>query len=308
MKKDKLPITVIIAARNEEANIGKCLDALAPAEKIIVLDSESSDRTSLLAEQRGASVVQFDYTGGYPKKRQWALNHHLFQTEWVFFIDADEVVPQKLWIEIEEALYHADENGTDAFIITKGFHFLGKKFRFGGFSHKAVLLFRKGKARFEHLINDPASFQDMEVHERLIVEGKIRVLSTPLIHEDFKGLQAYIDRHNKYSTWEATVRSGYLRSGQYGKDTIRPNLFGNAQERRRFFKAIAVAVPFEPSLWFCYHYFLKLGILEGRRGLIACQIRSSYIAQVRAKMFEMKLACENASEENPTLSFVTEAC
>jgi hypothetical protein len=66
-------------------------------------------------------------------------------------------------------------------------------------------------------------------------------------------------------------------------------LFGNSQERKRFFKLIAVRTPFEPWLWFVYHYFACLGFLEGRRGLIACQIRSAYIRQVRAKMYELAL-------------------
>src|SRR5690625_7228949 len=89
---------------------------------------------------------------------------------------------------------------------------MGRRFRFGGFSHQAVLLFRNGRARFEELIDDPASALDMEVHERVLVEGSIGILQTPLIHEDYKGLEAYIDRHNRYSTWEARLRSDFLRS------------------------------------------------------------------------------------------------
>ena len=97
-------------------------------------------------------------------------------------------------------------DGPAAYLITKGFHFLGQRFRHGGFSHAAVLLFRRGAARFEHLLDEPADALDMEVHERLLVDGAIGRLATPLVHEDFKGLEAYIDRHNRYSTWEAKVR------------------------------------------------------------------------------------------------------
>jgi hypothetical protein len=66
-------------------------------------------------------------------------------------------------------------------------------------------------------------------------------------------------------------------------------LFGNSQERRRFFKALIIRLPFEPQLWFLYHYLFRLGFLEGRPGLIASQIRASYIAQTRAKIFERQL-------------------
>jgi glycosyltransferase involved in cell wall biosynthesis len=284
---DKLPITVLIAAKNEEANIGRCLNALAPAQRIIVIDSKSQDATARISREAGAEVVQFDYRGGYPKKRQWALAHSRIETPWVFLIDADEVVPKTLWREIHQEI--SNPNGAVAYTVNKGFHFLGRRLKYGGFSHSAVLLFRTGSAKFEQILDGESDLFDMEVHERLIVDGKVGKLETPLIHEDFKGLTAYIDRHNRYSTWEARVRYNFFKSGQWGKDTIEKRLFGNTQERRRFVKTLAVRVPFEPQFWFLYHYVLRLGFLEGRPGLIASQIRANYINQVRSKIYEMRL-------------------
>lgn len=283
----KLPITILLAVRNEEANLPNCLAALAPADRIVLLDSHSEDATEEIAASYQAEVVQFDYSGGYPKKRQWALNELEITTEWIFLLDADEVVPQQLWDEIESAI--SNPGAPDAYLMMKGFHFMGRRFRFGGFSHAAVLLFRKGKARFEELDSSIVTALDMEVHERVIVDGSVGVISLPLIHEDFKGLTAYIDRHNQYSSWEAGVRYSNLYQGSHGEQTISPRLFGNAQERRRFLKYLAIRMPFEPTLWFLYHYILKLGFLEGRRGLIASQIRASYIAQARAKLFELEV-------------------
>lgn len=280
-----LPLTVFVAAKDEERNIGRCLASLSPAERIVVIDSHSKDQTVRIAEECGAEVIQFEYSGGYPKKRQWALDTLTITTPWILLLDADEVVPPELWQEIAHAITKAD--GADAYFITKGFHFLGRRFRFGGFSHQATLLFRRGKTRFEHLVEDSADSLDMEVHERILVNGKLASLKTPLIHEDFKGLKAYIDRHNKYSSWEAGVRYAFLRGLGTQQSAVRPNLFGNHQERRRFLKMIAMRVPFEPQLWFLYHYIFRLGFLEGRPGLIASQIRAGYIAQVRAKLFEL---------------------
>lgn len=282
-----LPITVLIAAKNEAANMERCLEALASAERVIVLDSGSTDATATIAARAGADVVQFEYAGGYPKKRQWALDTLSIASPWVLLLDADEVVPPALWREIEQAITQPQR--PDAFLITKGFHFLGRRFRFGGFSHAAVLLVRPGTARFEEIFDDHAGAQDMEVHERLLVNGPVGRLRTPLVHEDFKGLQAYIDRHNKYSTWEAKVRLGYLNSGSYGRSTVPARLLGSVQERRRFLKTIAVRVPFEPTLWFAYHYLFRLGFLEGRPGLIASRLRAQYIAQTRAKMYELSI-------------------
>ncbi len=283
-----LAVTVLVAAKNEEVNLPKCLDRLAAFCRVVVLDSASTDGSALVCKSRGVEIVQFVYQGGYPKKRQWALDTLSIATEWVLLLDADEVVPDKLLDEIEQVL--ADPSGCDAFLIEKGFHFLGSKMTFGGFSHSAVLLFRKGKARFERIIDEDSSAMDMEVHERLIVDGKLGRLNTPLIHEDFKGLEAYIARHNRYSTWEAAVRRHVLGGGKWGEAAVEAKLFGNVQERRRWLKQIAMRLPGEPWLWFFYHFVLRLGFLEGRRGWIASQIRSQYIANVRAKMYEAELA------------------
>ena len=284
---DKLPVTVLLAAKNEAVNLPRCLAGLEPAQRVVVADSHSTDGTVDIALRHCAEVVQFDYRGGYPKKRQWVLETVAIDTPWVLLLDADEVVPSPLWEEISRVVHYPD--ALDAYLITKGFHFLGRRIRHGGFSHSAVLLFRTGRARFEHLFEDEPSGLDMEIHERVVVDGRIGRLDTPLIHEDFKGLEAYLSRHNKYSTWEAGVRYQYLTTGRYGEDTIIPRLFGNSQERRRFLKALIIRLPLEPQLWFLYHYVFRLGFLEGRPGLIASQIRASYIAQTRAKIYELQL-------------------
>ena len=294
--KTKLPITVLLATRNEAVNLPRCLEALTHIQRIIVLDSRSTDATREIALQYGAEVEQFDYQGGYPKKRQWALENLTITTPWLFLLDADEVVPLALWEEITDAIGKADDK--DAFMIIKGFHFMGRRFRYGGFSFAAVLLFKTGKARFERLFEDETTGLDMEIHERVVVDGHIGRLMTPLIHEDFKGLEAYITRHNHYSTWEARLRYQYLTSGRYGEDTIQPRLFGNSQERRRFLKAAIIRLPFEHWLWFLYHYFFRLGFLEGYPGLIASQIRAAYIMQVRSKMYELKLKDSRKSAES----------
>ncbi len=293
IKLSPLPITTLVATKNEEANLSRCLPALSNVARIVVLDSHSQDKTAEITKAAGAELVQFEYRGGYPKKRQWALDSLDINTEWVLLLDADEVVPPVLWEEIAAAV--ADPYGPDSYLITKGFHFLGRRFRFGGFSFATVLLFRRGKARFERILGDAGDGLDMEVHERLIINGLVGKLRTPLIHEDFKGLHAYLDRHNRYSTWEAALRFRYLTTGQYGEETITPRLFGNTQERRRFLKGLIIRLPFEPLLWFAYHYWFRLGFLEGRPGLIASQIRSAYIRQVRAKVYEMRLREESVS-------------
>lgn len=282
----KLPITVVIAARNEAINLPKCLASVRRAQRVLVIDSNSVDETAAISRAHGAEVLQFNYQGGYPKKRQWALNTANITTPWTFLLDADEEIPSSVWGEIADVIFAPNQK--TAYLISKGFHFMGKRFHFGGFSHSAILLFRTGKASFEE-INVPHPLQDMEVHERLIVSGTIGKFKFPIIHNDYKGLTAYLDRHNAYSSWEAQVRFAYLTKKQIGNNEVPAKLFGNVQERRRFLKLIVLRLPGEPLLWFIYHYVLRLGLLEGRPGLIASCIRANYIFQARAKVHEILL-------------------
>lgn len=288
-----VPVSVIIATRNEEANIPKCLDSLAPANEVIIVDSKSQDETLRIVSNYQCEVLQFKYEGGYPKKRQWVLDSYSFKNEWVLLIDADEVVSPELWQSITRAI---NSNDHVAYLIQKQFHFLGKAFKFGGFSHEAVVLLRRGCARFEETMAEIASGLDMEVHERLIVDGSVGYIQTPLIHEDFKGLKAYIERHNAYSTWESQLRYDFLYGDGYQGAAIKPKLFGDSQARRRFIKHLIIRIPFEANLWFVYHYVLRAGFLEGRAGYIAARMRANYIQDVRDKTFEIKWNLEHGAD------------
>jgi glycosyltransferase involved in cell wall biosynthesis len=285
---EPLDITVLIAARNEAANMAACLDSLVPVRRILVVDSQSSDATVELSAARGAEVVQFVWNGQYPRKRQWALDRLNITTGWVMLLDADESVPPSLWDEVRSVV--KSRNSRPAYLAEKGFNFMGRPMRFGGFSHRSVFLFKTGTARFENLLPDSGEKLDMEVHERLVVDGAVGQFNHPLCHRDAKGLAAYIDRHNAYSSWEAELRYRYRTTGRYGETAIQPRWNGNAQERRRFLKLLAVRLPFESWCWFFYHFIFRGGVLEGRRGLIASQIRRAYIEQVRAKIIEKQVA------------------
>ncbi len=284
MSSEKLPITVLIAAKNEAVNLPKCIRSVGNMERVVVIDSHSTDGSAELIAELTAECVQFDWNGEYPKKRQWALDNLDFTTPWVLLLDADEQVTPELEAEISQAIN--SPNPSDAYLIEKGFHFMGRRMKYGGFSHSAVLLFRVGEARFEKVEVEETSGFDMEVHERILVDGSIAKINAPLVHDDFKGLQAYIDRHNKYSSWEAAIR---LKEETDDANRIKPSLFGDVQQKRRFLKHLAMKMPFEPWAWFFYHFILRLGFLEGRRGLIASQIRRQYITNVRAKIYETSI-------------------
>ena len=89
----RAPISVIVPVKNEAENLRRCLPALAWADEVIVVDSQSTDETARVADEHGASVVQFHFNGTYPKKKNWALENLPFRHEWVLIVDADERVP-----------------------------------------------------------------------------------------------------------------------------------------------------------------------------------------------------------------------
>src|SRR5450755_80790 len=93
---EKLAVSVIVAARNEEKNLLRCLESLRNVGEVYVIDSESSDATPEIARSFGAQLVQFHYHGGWPKKRQWAIQNLSFKNECIFLVDADEALTREL--------------------------------------------------------------------------------------------------------------------------------------------------------------------------------------------------------------------
>src|SRR5437588_9419273 len=92
----KIPVTVVIPVRNEERNLARCLERLGAFAHVLVVDSGSSDATVEIARAHGAEVIDFTWNGRYPKKRNWVLTTQTLPTEWVLFLDADEIVTSAL--------------------------------------------------------------------------------------------------------------------------------------------------------------------------------------------------------------------
>src|SRR5208337_1821709 len=122
----KLPVSVIVAARNEEKNLPRCLEALRDVGEVYVIDSQSTDATPEIAQSCGAKVVQFHYEGGWPKKRQWAMDTLPLAYDWILLLDADEVLTPELVEEIRRALMNPEVNG---YFIRLQMYFLGRVLR-----------------------------------------------------------------------------------------------------------------------------------------------------------------------------------
>jgi glycosyltransferase involved in cell wall biosynthesis len=277
-----LPISVIIPVRNEAHNLPRCLESVRGFGEVYVIDSQSSDATIEIAESYGAKVVQFRYQGGWPKKRQWAMDTLPLAYDWIFLLDADEAFTPELLAEIKLAVRNPNVNG---YQVALRMYFLGRVLRHSGASFYKLSLFRRGKGRYEcRLKEQDASMADMEVHEHVVVEGATGSLSNPLLHHNVDSLSRYIQKHDEYSNWEARV----WMQGESGYGDLPPNLFGTQAQRRRWLKKKFLGLPGSPLLLFLYRYILRLGFLDGVPGLIYCGLQSIQLFHVKAKIYELK--------------------
>jgi glycosyltransferase involved in cell wall biosynthesis len=277
-----LPVSVIVPVRNEARNLPGCLESLRHAGEVYVVDSQSTDATVEIARSFGAHVVQFHYKGGWPKKRQWAMESLPLAHEWIFLVDADEALTPELVQEIRNAIQDPRFNG---YHIALRMHFLGRELRHSGASFEKLSLFRRGQGRFECRLKDQdESMADMEVHEHVVVEGKTARLQHPLLHRNVESLSHYIRKHDEYSNWEARV----WLEGEANAQDLEPSLFGSQAQRRRWLRKKFFAIPGSPLLFFFYKYIFRLGFLDGVPGLIYCSMQGIQFFHVKAKIYELK--------------------
>ncbi len=285
MKDQKaVPLSVIIPVRNEERNLAACLASVAFADEIWVIDSGSSDGTVEIARNFGAQVVQFDYAGGFPKKKNWALANLPFKNEWILLIDADERVTPELEAEIREVLAG---NALDGYYVNRRLIFLGRWIRHcGWYPSWNMRLFKHRLGRYEKLDAEEAeNAGDVEVHEHVVLDGRADYLRHDLRHEDFKSIYHFIERHNRYSNWDAKVYYNFAH-GIEGGQRIRASLFGSPLERKRYIKRLWARLPFRPLLRFFWMYVVRGGFLDGRPGLIFCTLMTMHEAVISAKIYE----------------------
>jgi glycosyltransferase involved in cell wall biosynthesis len=278
-----LPVSVIVPVRNEARNLPRCLESLKTVGEVYVIDSQSTDDTAAIARSHGAKVVQFHYAGGWPKKRQWAMDTLPLSYDWILLLDADEVLTQELCDEIRAAI---QDPSVDGYYLRLEMYFLGRRLRRSGASFWKLSLFRKGCGHYECRLQDQdASMADMEVHEHVVVDGATRQLRGRLVHHNVESLSRYIQKHNEYSNWEARV---WVDGG--GRNELQPSFWGTQAQRRRWLRRHFLEVPGSPLLFFLYKYFFLLGFLDGVPGLIYCLFQGIQFFHIKAKVFELRAA------------------
>lgn len=265
-------ISVLILTRNEEQDLPGCLDSVAWSDDVHILDSESTDRTTEIARQRGATVTtrRFD---NYAAQRNAALQLP-FRHPWVLFLDADERPTAELSVEMQQAVAAAPAN-------VSGFRMRRRDFLWGTWLKHAqmtpyyVRLLRVGHVHYKR-----------EVNEIVEVDGDILELRSPLDHFAFsKGISHWIAKHNAYSSQEAEL----LANGDaiHGASLYQAFFARNFHERRVAQKAIFYELPLRPLIKWCYMMFVRGALLDGRAGVMYATLHSFYEFLIEVKCQEL---------------------
>jgi glycosyltransferase involved in cell wall biosynthesis len=284
-EKQRVPVSVIIPAKNEARNIRRCLEHLMWAQEIFLVDSHSIDETIKIAAELGVHVAQFRFNGIYPKKKNWALENLPFRNEWILIVDADEVIPCDLAEEIANVLQQP--NGYDGYYINRRFFFLGRWLHHCGYYPSFNLrLFKHRLGRYERMIAGGAG--DNEVHEHVVLDGRAGYLQHDMLHFAYPDITTWVEKHNRYSGWEAELE-GRFRSGSPEGDKV---LGESLLQFKRCLKRIYLRIPLRFIVRFFYAYVWKKGFLDGKPGFIFCALLSFYDFLSWAKAYEKKVQRE----------------
>jgi glycosyltransferase involved in cell wall biosynthesis len=274
-------VSVLIPTKNEERNLPGCLQSVSWCDDVHVYDSHSTDKTVEIAQQAGAQVtmppvVDQRYFGGDESAhKNWALKNIPYKYEWVLHLDADERMTPGL---VDGVLAAAREPGNNvAFQLQRRDFFLGTWLKHVQASPFYMRLYRPEKVRYERLIN-PIS----------VVDGPTGALRGFLDHYPFcRGISHWLDRHNAYSTLEASQIVENRRNGVPFK--LKSAFTEPSFHQRRFHqKELFYRLPARPLIKFAALYIGKRGFLDGRAGLTYAILQSIYEYLIVLKTRELE--------------------
>jgi glycosyltransferase involved in cell wall biosynthesis len=274
-------LSIIILTHNEEKNIEACLKSVLDLNcPIFLVDSGSTDNTLKIVEEFPVQLSHHPFQN-YGQQRNWALKNLPIATPWVLNMDADHRMTPELASEINQVLTKPIEENTKGFLISRRTIFLGQWMKHGG--HYPVyhaILFKKDFGHCEDKLYD----------QHFVVNGHCETLKSDMIDTLTDSLQSFTERHNRWSTLEAEDQF-YKYTLKNKTGLVKAKALGNAQQRRRYAKSIYEKFPLfvRPFIYFFVRYFLKLGFLDGKKGLVFHFLQGFWFRfLVDAKIYELK--------------------
>lgn len=268
-------ISVVILTFNDEVNIEACLKSVAGmTDDVVIVDSFSTDATLEICKRLGCRVFQNPFIN-QAYQFNWALDNVDLRYEWILRLDSDEIVPRKLAEEIRQRV--GREDGVNGYFLNRRMIWMNKWLKHGRmYPHHILRLFRKGCGRYE-----------LKTEEHLIVSGNTAYMEHDFLEDNRKNtLDYFTDKHVKTANGELAEILSPVVDGSY----VVPALFGKKVNRTRWLKEkVYSRVPLfvRPFLYFAYRYFLCLGFLDGKAGLVWHVLQGFwYRFYIDAKVYE----------------------
>ncbi|MDF1544624.1 MAG: glycosyltransferase family 2 protein [bacterium] len=242
-------LSVVVITKNEEKNIRRCLDSVKWADEIVVVDSQSTDRTLEFAREYGAKIYSPVWRGFGPAKRSGVDKA---TSEWVLSLDADEELSAELAEQIQTIV--RSNSDTAGYYVRRKTQFLGRWILHCGWYPDYILrLFRKSAG----------NVNNAEIHEKVVVKGEIERLSGEILHYSYPDLEHYFRKSNQYTSLGA----------QQAFDAGR--------------KSGLFALVIKPPVSFITHYLLRGGFLDGIEGFVLSVLSASAVFVKYAKLREL---------------------
>jgi glycosyltransferase involved in cell wall biosynthesis len=275
-------ISVIILTHNEEKHIERCIKSLQLiTDKIFIVDSFSTDNTVQIATALGAKVVQNTWVN-YAKQFNYGIEHNPFKTDWLMRMDADEYILPELADEINAKLTYLPDDIAGIY-IKRRVVFMEQWIKRGGYYPIWLLrIWRNGQGICEE------SWMDEHIK---VFKGQTIQFEHDLTDHNLNNLTWWTQKHNMYAIREV-IDLLNIRYNFTNAEIVEPNLFGSQEQRKRYLKIKYASLPLftRPFLYFIYRYFIKLGILDGKKGLVWHFLQGFwYRFLVDAKVFEVYL-------------------
>ncbi|KHJ36970.1 putative glycosyl transferase [Pedobacter glucosidilyticus] len=274
-------ISIIILTYNEEKNIEACLQSISSLQcPIFIVDSGSQDKTLAIAQKYNVQIFHHPFEN-YGAQRNWALQNLPITNPWVLNMDADHRMSNELKTELQQIFQEDVSPTVKGFLISRKTIFMGKWIKYGGhYPTYHAILFRKDSGSCENKLYD----------QHFVVEGYCAKLKGDMIDILTDSLQSFTLRHNKWSDLEAHDQF-FGPQNHEEKKLVQADIQGNALEKRRYIKSIYEKFPLfvRPFIYFFIRYFLKLGFLDGKRGLIFHFLQGFWFRfLIDAKIYELK--------------------
>lgn len=260
-------LTVVIFTKNEENNIGECISSLPKNVPIVVVDSNSTDKTRVIAENAGARVMNFNWNGKYPRKKEWT-RQQFPENEWLLLLDADLRCTSALF---DECLKTISSGKYSSALIPIKYWFMGRKLKFGS-KPTYVGLIQVGQCKYPDVELDNLGYGDIEFHYQPICLGPIAKLRNSVNHMDKDAVISWIDRHVKYANYQAQLE-------------LKPSVMKLMNSRKTFRGKILYRLPFRATSQFLYSYVIKFGFMDGIKGFRYCYLHAHHY--YLAKIFEI---------------------